>query len=82
MIDALPLALLFFLVITLSLEFQRSSIQCLDLLLKRNSDGSIARYKAHLVAKGFHQQAGLDFDETFSPVVKPPTVRIVLSLAA
>jgi hypothetical protein len=50
--------------------------------LKRNSNGSISRYKAHLVAKGFHQQARLDFDETFSPVVKPPTVRIVLSLAA
>uniref|UniRef100_A0A2N9EGM1 Uncharacterized protein n=1 Tax=Fagus sylvatica TaxID=28930 RepID=A0A2N9EGM1_FAGSY len=50
--------------------------------LKRNSDGSISRYKARLVAKGFHQQPGLNFDETFSPVVKPPTVRIVLSLAA
>ena len=50
--------------------------------LKRNSDGSISRYKACLVAKGFHQQASLDFDEMFSPVVKPPTVRIVLSLAA
>ena len=49
--------------------------------LKRNSDGSINKYKARLVAKGFHQQFGIDFDETFSPVVKPPTVRIILSLA-
>jgi hypothetical protein len=43
--------------------------------------GSVSKYKARLVAKGFHQQAEVDFDETFSPVVKPPTVRIILSLA-
>jgi hypothetical protein len=49
--------------------------------LKTHSDGSIARYKARLVAKGFHQQQGVDFDETFSPVIKPPTIRMVLSLA-
>jgi hypothetical protein len=49
--------------------------------LKHNSDGSIARYKARLVEKGFHQQQGIDFDETFSPVIKPPTVRLILSLA-
>ena len=48
--------------------------------LKYNSDGSIFRYKARLVAKGFHQQYGVDFDETFSSVVKPPIVRLILSL--
>ena len=48
--------------------------------LKHNSDGSINRYKARLMAKGFHQQYGIDFDETFSLVIKPPTIRIILSL--
>uniref|UniRef100_A0A2N9F167 Reverse transcriptase Ty1/copia-type domain-containing protein n=1 Tax=Fagus sylvatica TaxID=28930 RepID=A0A2N9F167_FAGSY len=45
------------------------------------NDGTIARYKAKLVAKGFHQQQGVNYDETFSPVIKPPTVRLILSLA-
>jgi hypothetical protein len=49
--------------------------------IKRKSDGTVDRYKARLVAKGFHQQHGLDFDETYSPVVKPITIRTVLSMA-
>ncbi len=50
--------------------------------IKRNADGLVTQYKAQLVAKGFHQQAGIDYDEMFSPVVKPTTVRIILTLAA
>ncbi|KAJ0576017.1 putative RNA-directed DNA polymerase [Helianthus annuus] len=49
--------------------------------VKRKPDESIDKYKARLVAKGFHQQPGKDFFETFSPVTKPVTIRVVLSLA-
>jgi hypothetical protein len=48
---------------------------------KLNSDGSLALYKARWVVRGFTQQAGVDYGETFSPVVKPATIRVVLSLA-
>jgi len=48
---------------------------------KLNVDGSFDRYKARWVLRGFTQRPGVDYDETFSPMVKPATVRTVLSLA-
>jgi len=49
---------------------------------KFHSDGSLARHKARWVVCGFSQRHGVDYDETFSPVVKPAMIRVVLSLAA
>ncbi|GKA22405.1 ribonuclease H-like domain-containing protein [Tanacetum coccineum] len=48
---------------------------------KFHADGTLSRYKARLVVNGSSQQLGVDFDETFSLVVKPAIIRIVLSLA-
>ena len=48
---------------------------------KFQADGSLERYKACWVLCGFSQQPRVDFSETFSPAVKPATVRTVLSLA-
>jgi histone deacetylase 1/2 len=49
--------------------------------IKRRADGTLERYKACWVFRGFTQRPSVDYDKTFSPVVKPATVRIVLSLA-
>ncbi|GKD37548.1 ribonuclease H-like domain-containing protein [Tanacetum coccineum] len=48
---------------------------------KYNADGSLSRYKARFVANGRSQQQEIDCDETFSPVIKPATIRIVPTLA-
>ena len=49
--------------------------------IKLNADGSIERYKARLVAQGFSQQLGVDYDQTFAPVVRIVSIRVILALA-
>ena len=49
---------------------------------KFTSDGAIERYKERLVARGFSQEEGFDYTETFSPVAKPNSVHTIISLAA
>lgn len=49
--------------------------------IKHRADGSIEHYKARLITQGLHQPCGIDYHETFGPVIKPSTVLLVLSLA-
>ena len=50
--------------------------------LKRNEAGKVIKHKARLVARGFVQQVGIDFDEVFAPVARMDSIRLLLALAA
>src|SRR5258708_39242004 len=50
--------------------------------VKRHADGSIERYRARLVAKGYSQRPGFDFTEVFAPTFRPASLRLIIALAA
>ena len=49
---------------------------------KRDAASNISKYKVRLVAKGYVQQQGVDFDEVFAPVARLESVRLLLAYAA
>ena len=50
--------------------------------LKRGLNGEILRYKARWVVRGFEQQEGVDYNETFASVVKPMSYKMIFAIAA
>jgi hypothetical protein len=50
--------------------------------VKYKVDGTLDKYKAWLVAKGFSQREGIDYEETFSPIAKMSTIHLILAMVA
>ena len=50
--------------------------------IKHAVDGSIEKYKARFVARGFSQKEGIDYEETFTPVARYTSIRTIIALAA
>jgi hypothetical protein len=50
--------------------------------VKLNADGSVSRYKAKLVAKGYAQTYGINYEETYSPIAKMTIVKTIIVMAA
>ncbi|GJS14226.1 ribonuclease H-like domain-containing protein [Tanacetum coccineum] len=62
-------------------SYHEETIGCKWLFIEYKSSGEIKRYKAKLVSKGYSQRKRIDYEETFSPVVKMDTVRCIISIA-
>ena len=49
--------------------------------IKHTADGSVEKFKARFVARGFSQKEGIDYNENFSPVARYTSIRVIISLA-